>query len=141
MWRDTLLVTSKYQNVSMMKLKIATNTYLFEIFRICDQRFILISGHLPVFEPSTIGMRLCWNYDKILSVLHKYTCVVAYFAGHDHDGGYAMDEHGIHHITFPGVVEGEIGQPDFGTCHVYEDRIELKGHGRVKNMTIELKTY
>jgi hypothetical protein len=33
--------------------------------------------------------------------------VVAYFAGHDHAGGYAFRD-GIHHVTIKGMVEAPI---------------------------------
>ena len=79
-----------------------------------------------------------WNYDDILKVLHKYSCVVAYFCGHDHNGGYAHDAHGIHHVTFPAALESEIGISDFGTLAVYENRIELHGSGNVPNMVFKL---
>jgi hypothetical protein len=36
--------------------------------------------------------------------------VVAYFAGHDHEGGYCMDDTGIHHIVPPAPLECDEGQ-------------------------------
>lgn len=54
-------------------------------------------------------------------------------AGHDHDGGYCVDSSGIHHLTLEGVIETPPGGDAFGTVYVYEDKMILKGKGRIKN--------
>lgn len=57
---------------------------------------------------------------------------MCFMAGHDHDGGYHLDEDtGIHHVTFEGVIETPPDSNAFGIVSVYEDRMELKGSGRV----------
>lgn len=72
-------------------------------------------------------------------MLHSHSsCMVAYLAGHDHHGGIAYDEHGILHMTFPGVVENKI-ESDFGTFYMYEDRLELVGNGRAQTLTLRLR--
>ncbi|XP_067914078.1 manganese-dependent ADP-ribose/CDP-alcohol diphosphatase isoform X2 [Heterodontus francisci] len=76
-------------------------------------------------------MCIAWNYDEILSVLYAHGSVVCFLAGHDHDGGYYLDDHGIHHVTFEGVIETSPESHAFGTIHVYEDRMILNGRGRI----------
>ena len=82
-------------------------------------------------------MCLCWNHDKLLEIIHKYDNVLAYVAGHDHDGGAAKDEKGVQHITLEGVVETRPGVQCFATVNIFNDKICCMGSGRIPNYTIE----
>lgn len=94
--------------------------------------FIPYPGHLPVHPNSTDPLCLLWNFDEVLAVIRSHSSVVCFMAGHDHDGGYYLDEDtGIHHVTFEGVIETPPDSNAFGIVSVYEDRMELKGSGRV----------
>ncbi|CAI9557083.1 unnamed protein product [Staurois parvus] len=97
---------------------------------------VIVAGHLPIYPPSTDPICLTWNYLDVLSMLQVHPSVVAYFAGHDHDGGYCQDPHGIHHITFNGIIETPPDSQAFATMEIYEDRMELRGRGLVPNRTL-----
>lgn len=56
-------------------------------------------------------------------------CVVAWLAGHDHKGGYAVDEWGVHHRTLEAAIECPPGTDAFGRVEVYPDRLRLVGSG------------
>lgn len=57
---------------------------------------------------------------------------MSFMAGHDHDGGYYRDKDtGVHHLTLAAVVETPPDSKAFGTVSVYEDRMVLKGNGRI----------
>ena len=94
------------------------------------------SGHIPLYAPAADRTCLLWNYQEVLDVFHRYNCVIAYFSGHDHEGGYAVDPHGVHHVTFEGVVETKPGDLASAVVDVYEDRLELVGEGRVPSRTL-----
>jgi manganese-dependent ADP-ribose/CDP-alcohol diphosphatase len=89
-----------------------------------------IFSHVPTYRPSTQPSTLLWNCEEVLSVLQSYPNVVAYFAGHDHDGGYAVDEAGIHHVVAPAPLECDEGEVAYGRVAVYEDHMELKWTGK-----------
>ncbi len=93
-------------------------------------------------DTSSADHLLAWNHDEILSVMHRYaSCVIAYFAGHHHAGGYSVDDHRIHHVTFPGVVEVPDGEKcDSAIVDVYLDKIVITGTGRVKDMILQCPT-
>ena len=94
-----------------------------------------ITGHVQLVQ--TCGPNVVWDGDEVLDVLHRYHCVVAVICGHDHDGNYTLDDHGIHHITMPGIIETAPDDQAFGTVHVYEDKLELVGVGNlVQNLTV-----
>jgi hypothetical protein len=63
------------------------------------------------------------------------TPVVAVFAGHQHSGGYHLDECGIHHITVESPLECAKGQYAFAGVLVYGDRLHVLGNGRVPSRT------
>ncbi|XP_071751973.1 manganese-dependent ADP-ribose/CDP-alcohol diphosphatase [Centroberyx gerrardi] len=93
---------------------------------------VTIVSHLPVHPSSTDPVCLAWNFDELLAVLRSHSCVVCFMAGHDHDGGYHQDKDlGVHHLTLEGVIETPPDSDAFGTFSVYEDRMVLKGNGRM----------
>lgn len=99
-----------------------------------------VPGHLPVFVDSASPGNVCWNYSEILDVMHTFPeCIAAYIGGHDHDGGRAVDDHGIQHITVEAVIETPPGVSAFATVHVCRDRVIVDGGGgRVLSTVIKL---
>ncbi|XP_063077273.1 manganese-dependent ADP-ribose/CDP-alcohol diphosphatase-like [Engraulis encrasicolus] len=98
------------------------------------QEKVTIASHLPVHPLATEPMSLAWNYPELLSLLQAHRSVVCYMAGHDHEGGYHRDETtGIHHLTLEGVVETPPDSQAYGTVYVYEDRMVVKGNGRMRD--------
>ncbi|RXN31266.1 manganese-dependent ADP-ribose CDP-alcohol diphosphatase [Labeo rohita] len=94
-------------------------------------------GHLPVHPNATDPICLAWNYEAMLSMLRSHKSVVCFMAGHDHDGGYYVDESGVHHITLEGVIETRPDSNAFGTVYVYEDQMVLKGSGRISDKVLK----
>jgi manganese-dependent ADP-ribose/CDP-alcohol diphosphatase len=72
----------------------------------------------------------------LLSRIEQAGCVVAYFAGHEHGGGYAF-RNGIHHVTMTAMVTAP-KDGAWGTVEVYADRLRLVGHGRQPSMTLSV---
>ncbi|XP_075135527.1 manganese-dependent ADP-ribose/CDP-alcohol diphosphatase isoform X2 [Leptodactylus fuscus] len=97
---------------------------------------VMVAGHLPIHPDSTDPICLTWNYKEVLALLQSHPCVVAYFAGHDHDGGYFQDQCGIHHLTFNGIIETPPESQAFGTMYIYEDKMVLRGRGLVPDRTL-----
>ncbi len=133
-------INTKFDRKSSFRLKTTSCNQHWK--GVNDQLYILIVGHLPILAASSVDDLLAWNHDEILSVMHRYpSCVTAYFAGHHHAGGYAVDDHGIHHVTFPGVVEVPDGEKcDSAIVDVYPDKIVIIGTGRVQDMTVQCPT-
>jgi manganese-dependent ADP-ribose/CDP-alcohol diphosphatase len=66
-----------------------------------------------------------------MSILQKYIgTVIAVFSGHDHDGGYAKDENGIHYIVLPAPLESNIGDHTYGIVSFYDNRLDFQWFGR-----------
>ncbi|KFP78902.1 Manganese-dependent ADP-ribose/CDP-alcohol diphosphatase, partial [Acanthisitta chloris] len=104
-----------------------------EVLKFSDENKenVIVMGHLPIHPDASDRVCLAWNYEAALAVIHSHRCVVCCLAGHLHDGGYCLDSHGVHHLTVAGVIETPPESTAFGTVHVYEDKMVLKGRGRV----------
>jgi 3',5'-cyclic AMP phosphodiesterase CpdA len=96
----------------------------------------IIFCHMPIVaEASTPGL-LLWNHEEIVEVLESGGSAVAFFGGHDHDGGYAR-KNGIHYVTVEGMVEApEINAYAVVTLH--EDRIVIDGIGDVPDRVLRI---
>ena len=101
------------------------------------QKAIVLCHH-PVLPESSSPANVLWNHKEVLAALTDSGCVVAYFCGHEHSGGYAVRS-GIHHVTVPGMVES----PDDSTgCAVVElrpDRLGIQGLGTVPSRVLKMK--
>ncbi|XP_042749808.1 manganese-dependent ADP-ribose/CDP-alcohol diphosphatase, partial [Lagopus leucura] len=106
-----------------------------DILRFSDENHekVVVMGHLPIHPDASDKVCLAWNYRDALSVIHSHQCVVCFLAGHLHDGGYCLDSHGVHHLTLEGVIETPPESNAFGTIYVYDDKMVLKGRGRISD--------
>ncbi|CAE7344625.1 ADPRM, partial [Symbiodinium pilosum] len=85
-----------------------------------QDRKVLVFLHVPLYEPATKARTVVWNSEEVLGILHSHhESVIAVFAGHDHDGGYAVDAAGIHHITMNSPLTAEPGSDCYAVleCH------------------------
>ena len=99
---------------------------------------VIVCGHNPVLPAVCNDLdSLAWDYDAVLELLRSTdgrACVRAYFAGHDHRGGYARDgdgDSGTHHVTMPAPLEAEDSTGSrFAVASLHADGgIELRGEG------------
>lgn len=122
------------------------------------QERVVVFSHVPLHARACDGTTMVWDYEAALdviasaSVAHKHkttahkktdrqtstndkrrSCVVAVICGHDHQGGYHRDEHGVHHITLASPLNrGEHGDA-YGVVRVHRAR-------RTGNVSLELTT-
>ena len=90
-------------------------------------QYIVVFGHVPVCIGACRSKRtIAWNYEDILNAMHVEGGghVVAYIAGHAHQGGYNIDAHGIHHRTIESPLEVDPSRVAYGTVDVYDDKCD-----------------
>ncbi|KAL9672055.1 hypothetical protein QQ045_028303 [Rhodiola kirilowii] len=92
---------------------------------------VLVCCHIPLDPGATSWEALLWNYDEVMSVIHKYGCVKVCLAGHDHKGGHSIDSHGIHHRVFEAALECPPDTDAFGYIDVFENSLTLVGTDRM----------
>ncbi|KAL8057292.1 hypothetical protein ABFX02_04G175200 [Erythranthe guttata] len=96
-----------------------------------DQK-VVIGCHLLLDADASSNEALLWNYNEVMDVVHRYSCVKACLAGHDHKGGYSVDSHGVHHQILEAALECPPGTDAFGCIDVFHDRLLLCGEDRLK---------
>uniref|UniRef100_A0A2D4PYI3 Calcineurin-like phosphoesterase domain-containing protein n=1 Tax=Micrurus surinamensis TaxID=129470 RepID=A0A2D4PYI3_MICSU len=100
-----------------------------------------IAGHIPINPDCTSSICLAWNYKDALAVIYSHRSVICFLAGHLHYGGYCLDFHGVHHLTLEGIIETPPESNAFGTIYVYNDRLVLKGNGRIPDREMYYKDH
>ncbi|MBN1127281.1 MAG: metallophosphoesterase [Sedimentisphaerales bacterium] len=93
---------------------------------------VLVFGHLPL-KPDGEAHTL-WNAREVAEMLEESGCVVAFFNGHRHNGGFQRTG-GVHYITIEAMVEAP-QQNAFAIVHVNEDQLRIEGFGKVISRTI-----
>ena len=95
---------------------------------------IIVASHLPLNEKAANPQNLAFDYDDALQILHTHGqgCIVSYFAGHRHSGGYAQDHMGIHHLTIQSPLTHGLC---FASADVYSNRLEIQGQGKHRSYT------
>ncbi len=88
--------------------------------------------HWPLLPES--GAQL-WNNTEMLSFLKSHKSVIAWIAGHHHEGGYEKSGK-IHHLTLKGMVEAK-SETSCGIMEVYPDKILLIGYGDQNDRILE----
>ena len=71
---------------------------------------------------------LLWNYQWVLDLLVTSGCVVAVMAGHDHDGGYHLQD-GVHQFTLSSPLHCSEGEVAYGTVGVTEEALHWRWYG------------
>ncbi|XP_061355241.1 manganese-dependent ADP-ribose/CDP-alcohol diphosphatase-like [Gastrolobium bilobum] len=98
---------------------------------------VVVCCHLPLDPGAATEEALLWNYEEVMNLIHRYTCVKVCLAGHDHKGGYSVDSHGVHHRVLEAALECPPGTDAFGNVDVYDDRISLVGTGRMESTDMQ----
>lgn len=94
-------------------------------------RRVLVFTHVPVWPASTTPSTLMWNADEVLDALHTHPdTVVAVIAGHNHQGGYAVDPAGVHHVTMNAPLTAKPGSECCAILDCYEGWAVLRAYGR-----------
>jgi 3',5'-cyclic AMP phosphodiesterase CpdA len=94
---------------------------------------VIILCHFPVWPENQHNLL---NYREVLSLLEKYSNIIAWFNGHNHSGNYG-NFNLIHCVTFRGMVETE-ANTSFAEVEIYRNKIWIKGSGREKSQILAL---
>jgi manganese-dependent ADP-ribose/CDP-alcohol diphosphatase len=97
------------------------------------QKVLIFSHHPLDFSRGFTAL----NSRDILSIISKYQCVKALFAGHHHSGDFGYHAN-IPCITLEGMVETS-DQNAYGILELYQDSLQVKGIGRTKSYRFSLK--
>lgn len=96
-----------------------------------NNEFVFILCHFPVWPENEHNLL---NYKEVLSILEKYSNIIAWFNGHNHLGNYGNFKL-IHFVTLRGMVETEADN-SYALVEVYRNKIWIKGSGREKSQIL-----
>lgn len=96
---------------------------------------VLCACHYPVWPDDAHAL---FNAAEIRARLAKRREVAAWFAGHDHKGGFGAFD-GVPCLTFHGLVE-TADTNAFAVVAAYADRLDIAGFGREPSRTIRFRT-
>ncbi len=87
---------------------------------------VIVFNHFALLKSAALGWMTA--PEPVLKLINESGCVVAYFAGHDHAGGYALQD-GIHHITVAGILDAPIRNA-YAVVEVYPTKLKEVGYGK-----------
>ena len=94
---------------------------------------VILLCHFPVLPEDS---HILWNAGELVDLVSSYSCVKAWFNGHNHAGGYA-EYQGIHFVTFQGMVDTD--QNSYATVVLGSNKLIIKGFGREQDRELELR--
>lgn len=100
-----------------------------------QQEKVIIFCHYALLKDAAPAHRMKES-QPVLQIINASGCVVAYFAGHQHTGGYAY-QNGIHHITVKGMVEAP-EQNAYAILEVHSGQIIEKGYGAEPSRELDI---
>ena len=91
----------------------------------------IIFSHYPIYPKNRENLL---GDEDVLRELAGYKHLRAFINGHYHVGNYGQYEH-LHCLTMHGMVD--TAENAYALAHVYDDRIEIEGHGREPSRTLK----
>lgn len=92
---------------------------------------VILLCHFPIAPENTHNLL---NYKVFNDMLMKYTNIIGWFSGHNHEGNYASLNN-IHFVSFRGMVETKKDN-SFAIIEAYKDKLIIKGYGRENSMVL-----
>jgi manganese-dependent ADP-ribose/CDP-alcohol diphosphatase len=92
---------------------------------------VFLICHFPVWPEGTHNLL---NWSEVLEVLSGYDHIVAWFNGHNHDGGYG-NFNMIHFVTFRGMLD-TANENSYALIEVYSNKLWIRGEGREKSQIL-----
>ena len=97
---------------------------------------VLCFCHFALLKEAAADFRLA-QPEPVLEAICAAGNVAAWFAGHEHNGGYVFTN-GVHHVTFKAMVESPSNA--YAVVGLEPARIRVTGFGREESRTLELAT-
>ena len=98
-----------------------------------DGNRVILLCHFPVLPKES---HILWNAGELVDLISSYSCVKAWFNGHNHAGGYA-EHQGIHFVTFQGMVDTD--QNSYATVLLGQNKLIINGIGREQDRELKVK--
>lgn len=97
---------------------------------------VIVFNHFALLQAAAKHHRM-EKPAPVLELINNSGCVAAYFAGHDHAGGYTIDN-GIHHITVKGMVEAP-KRNAYAIIEISPGKLVETGFGKEPSRELDLR--
>ncbi len=95
---------------------------------------VILLCHFPLLPAG--NKHNLWNAKEIVDLIDEFSCVKAWFNGHNHQGNYA-ERKGVHYLTYQGMVETK--ENSYALVSISADAITVRGFGREPNRTLNIR--
>jgi hypothetical protein len=96
---------------------------------------VIVFNHFALLKKAAKSYRMK-KPKPVLKAIENSGCVVAYFAGHDHNGGYTCKD-GLHHVTLKAMLTQLPNA--YAIIDVYPDKLEEIGYGKEPSRELKFK--
>ena len=96
----------------------------------------MVFCHFALLREAASNHRMA-KPEPLLNAMDETDCVVSWFSGHDHAGGYAV-RNGVHHLTFRGMVENPV-ENAYALIEIHPDKLVIRGYGAEPSRVLELQ--
>jgi len=98
-----------------------------------DGERVVVMGHYPLYPQNEHNH---WDCARLIELFERSGNVIAYLNGHNHEGN--LGRHGTTwYVNFKGMVDTR-DENTFATVALFDDRIEITGHGREESRSLPL---
>jgi manganese-dependent ADP-ribose/CDP-alcohol diphosphatase len=102
------------------------------------EELVIVFGHVGLHPDSSEWNTIMWNYEEVIACFNRHPSVVAYLSGHAHNHGYAS-ANGVHYVVFQAIIETSPQYESFATISLFDDRMEIEGHGVEQSRVLYLQ--
>lgn len=95
---------------------------------------VLVLSHVLLHPKAGNGTTMAWDFDRALEVLAKHDCVAVVLCGHDHQGGFHRDDHGVLHLTAKSPLNLGSQGSAFAVVELAQDSIELQAPAALEHV-------
>ena len=97
---------------------------------------VALFAHHPIEAAASSAAHLAWDHAEAHALVTASPATVAYFAGHDHAGGYAVVD-GVHFWTLPALLESTAAPNAYAIVEAWPDHLQVNGIGEVQSRKLE----
>ena len=98
-----------------------------------DGERVVVMGHYPLFPQNEHNQ---WDCARLVELFERSGNVIAYLNGHNHEGNLGRNGT-TWYVNFKGMVDTQ-SQNTFATVALFDDRIEITGHGREESRSLAI---
>ena len=101
---------------------------------------VVLCTHSPFFHEASNHNDIAIDSPEMMSIIRQFPdTVVLVLAGHNHDGGFSVDDSNVPHVTFPSPLETDPAVLDCSALiEIHKNKINIIGRGAVPSRSFDV---